>query len=57
MVLKHSFNQLQKLLKLQHNTITKERQSFWDRKSYLKKQRKQKKPLQLPKDFEDISER
>ena len=40
-----------------YNTITKERQSFWDRKSYLKKQRKQKKPLQLPKDFEDISER
>ena len=40
-----------------YNSKTEERQSFWDRKSYLKKQRKQKKPLQLPKDFEDISER
>ena len=40
MVLKHSLNELQKLLKLQLKN--KERQSFWDRKSYLKKQRKQK---------------
>ena len=39
------------------NSKSEERQSFRDRKSYLKKQRKQKKPLELPKDFEDISER
>ena len=54
-MLKHSLNQLQKLLKLQLKNWRKT--VVLGQKKLLEETEKTKKPLQLPKDFEDISER
>ena len=56
MVLKHSLNQLQNLLKPQ---LKNQRKTviLGQKKLLEETEKTKKKPIQLPKDFEDISER